>query len=110
MFNQEIKLELKEVINKLNKIDSTFVKNNISSHFIQFIIDENDDAILEGNSEGLLHVAKKILELVIRDVIGADEHFDESGMLNKADKNLIVILTKPEWENNRSGLPHLNFL
>ena len=89
--------KLEKILSELNTVDGSFNKNGVSSHFIELEKAGAGEFVINGNSEGLIHVACKILELAVADVEGRHHHFDESGMVDKCEMPLVVTLKNTDW-------------
>ncbi len=83
---------IEDIIKKLEQIDSNFIKNGISYHYLDFEIDDNGTAVIGGNSEGLIHFATDILRLAMNGKSGSHNHYDQTSLFDKCDRELIFIL------------------
>lgn len=90
---------LADLITKLHEIDDLAIKDNISYHFLEVIENkENNELLINGNSEGLIYFAKSILDLVSTCSAGSHFHLDENGILDKCDQSIVIALKKAEWD------------
>ena len=82
---------LSDLIKELEAIDSEAVVDGVSHHYIETVngIDQNWVAI-NANRQGLIYLALSCLRLAEKGLDGSHHHFDEAGMVDKADLGVVV--------------------
>jgi len=91
-------IDINDILRKLRIIDESFINEGVSSHFLEFTKpDEENNFQIKGNSEGLIHFARSIIEVASKNMQGAHQHFDESGIVDKCDMPVTVSLKKSTW-------------
>jgi hypothetical protein len=93
-------LSLREVLELLRQLDDTSVgADGTSSQFLEVKRGPRDGAIsVNGNRDGLVHLARLILEVAAKDFVGAHQHFDNAGELDTCEAPLTIVLKLAEWE------------
>lgn len=90
--------EINSILTKLCEKDESSIREGVSYQFLEFIKSENNELQVNGNAEGLLHLSRRILELVVRNNYGSHQHFDEAGIVDHCDMELIISLKKADWD------------
>ena len=88
---------LEAAIEHAQVVDSMAVEGNVSRQFLQILKNESGEVVVQGNSEGLIHLALSLLRLAKKDV-GAHVHFDEAGIVDYCDVALVVTRCAADWE------------
>lgn len=87
---------VERAIVEMELADKTFVHDGVSSHFLQILNNDNGELLVSGNSQGLVHLALSILRLAMKDV-GAHQHFDEAGIVDRCDYPLVISKCLADW-------------
>jgi len=83
----------------LQQFDDSFVVDDVSNHFVQIIHSKTHDEVqIVGNTAGLIHIARQILEVANRQVEGSHHHFDANGIADECDIPVVVTLRQAEWD------------
>lgn len=48
--------------------------------------------------DGLVHLARLVLEVAAKEFVGAHQHFDQAGELDTCDMPLTIVLKSAEWD------------
>ncbi len=87
---------LDEAIGSVSELDEFSVVNGISSHYVG-LAREDGEVRINANAEGLVHIALSMLKLA-KQGVGAHVHFDESGIVDKGEFQLIITKCEADWE------------
>ena len=88
---------MREKIEKLKKIFNELLDENIYKNtYIE--IKENEEIVVLANQEGLLLLAEELINLCNSNELGEHYHLDESGMVTKCDKPMVITLSKAPWQ------------
>lgn len=91
--------DVQRIADQLRRIDSLAIEGNVSRHFLEIEKSADGREIrINGNMEGLIHFATAVLDVATKAIEGAHHHFDESGMVDRADVSLVVRLKAAVWE------------
>jgi len=92
--------QLSDVIETLILLDNSFIADNVSRHFLE-INDrrEVNELQVRGNVAGLVHLARKILEVAKKGVEGAHYHLDDAELVDRCDLPVVISLKKAEWDD-----------
>ena len=91
---------LSDLIKELETIDSEAIVDGFSHHYIETVnsIDQNWVAI-NGNRQGLIYLALSCLRLAEKGLHGSHQHFDEAGMVDKSEVDVVVGYVSPPCES-----------
>lgn len=90
--------DLLDALNKLRAEDRSYILGGASQHFIEFIRSSNGACLhINGNRAGLVHLAKNILDVAVKNFDGAHHHFDSVGLVDPCDMEVVVCLKKADW-------------
>jgi hypothetical protein len=87
-------LSLAEVLDLLRVLDDA---SNKTTNFLETRKNQQDLCI-NGNREGLIRLARVILEVAQKGFLGAHQHLDEIGELDLCETPLTVCFKPAEWE------------
>lgn len=73
----------------LAELDESFIKDGVSAHFLQIIKNEHE-VVIRGNYEGLIYLAKNILQIAEKKTEGSHIHLDSSGILDRCDVDTVI--------------------
>lgn len=90
-------VKVKNIIESLRAIDDSFIKDSVATQFIE-VLNKNNEIQINGNFEGLLHVALKVLEVATKNEEGTHHHFDETELLDKCDLPIVVSYKRADWD------------
>lgn len=85
------------IIDSIRELDDSFTTDGVSRHFLQ-LLHVNDEIQVNGNLEGLVHLALKILETAASGQNGYHTHFDENTTMDKCVYPLVVSYKAAEWD------------
>ena len=98
MDNQSIE-DLISIIKQLGNLDNLSIVDGVSSHFLEFeLLDSENELRINGNSEGLVYLAKIILNLAVNQKVGDHFHFDSTGVVDKCDIPITICFKQAEWD------------
>ncbi len=89
---------LRFVAHKVDELDASFTNGRKASHYIDIAVPKEGAVVISGNQEGLVHIARMILSLAAEASLGAHHHFDASGMVDRCDRDVIVVLKQAPWD------------
>ena len=91
---------LHEVLQLLRRLDDTSVgTDGTTTQFLEIRKGAQDEGVsVNGNRDGLVHLARLVLEVAARDFVGAHQHFDEAGELDTCEVPLSIGLKPAEWD------------
>lgn len=99
MLSKKQKALVEVASEQLSQADAESVRNGVSYHHLRFDSSREGEAVLSGNREGLIHLAKELLDLALRGKEGSHVHYDESGNLSTESVGaLVVMLEDAEWD------------
>ncbi len=81
----------------IRELDETFTTDGVSRHFLQLLC-VNNEIQVNGNLEGLVHLALKILETAVSEKEGYHSYFDESAIMDECVYPLVVSYKAAEWD------------
>jgi len=87
---------MEENLKKIEQLFGEIFDEKIHEYSYIEIID-NEEIVLKANKEGLLILARELIQLCDSNFIGKHYHLDECGMANKCDKPVVITLVKPPW-------------
>ena len=91
-------VDLGGIVDQLDALDERAIVDGVSRHFLEFELSEDQGEMrINGNSQGLIHFAKMILEVAASGMKGAHRHFDTTGIADRCDIPVVVQLKLPEW-------------
>ncbi|MHB8065696.1 MAG: Imm32 family immunity protein [Ruminiclostridium sp.] len=97
MLTSEAINNLKKCCYELNSINDDLLSEKIVDHYLE-IIENKSEVVIRGNIEGLIYLANAILELALERKDDRHFHLDETGIVNKCDKELIISYKSAEWD------------
>jgi hypothetical protein len=84
---------LAESLDLLRQVDQLAVSEGVSHHFLEIKTSiDNREVVVNGNTFGLAHVAKSILEVATATFDGAHHQLDETGIADHADIAIVVTM------------------
>jgi hypothetical protein len=95
----QVPSDLLPVVEQLHKIDALAIDNGVSRHFLE--IEKAPDCSelrINGNPQGLIHLARAVLDVAITGLEGAHHHFDSSGIVDRTDLPVVVRLKAADWD------------
>ncbi len=96
--NVDSQKSLISIIKQLSDLDKLSVVDGISSHFLEFeLLDSEKELRINGNTEGLIYLAKDILNLAVKQNEGSYFHFDSTGVVDKCDMPVVICFKRAEW-------------
>jgi len=89
-----------DVLNLLRRLDDVSVgAGGTTTQFLEVRKGpENEGVSVNGNRNGLVHLARLVLEVAAKDFVGAHQHFDEAGELDICEVPLAVVLKAADWD------------
>ena len=78
-----------------NAFDGLFSREIFESSYIEIL--DREDLILAANEEGYLYLIDKIISLCETQSEFEHYHFDEAGMVDKCEKNLLMKYKNSTW-------------
>jgi len=85
------KIDLSELLDQTRALDDASILNETSDQFLELVRSIDGSEIrINGNAQGLVHFARRVLEVAAKDFDGAHEHFDELSGFDHCDVPLIV--------------------
>lgn len=98
MIDNKIRKRLDALVHECTSLDSSFIAEGKSTHFIEIRMDATGPIRINANTEGLIHLAKVFLELAASATEGAHRHLDETGLVDLCDRELIIANKRASWE------------
>lgn len=90
-----------ELVDKLREMNARASVDGVSHHFLEFVKTDNGNTLsINGNPDGLIYFAMSILEVVKHRNSGSHAHFDEVGIVDRADIPIVVCLKEAPWSDN----------
>jgi hypothetical protein len=91
---------LGDVLDLLRALDDSSVEpDGATTQFLEIRKGANDEgACINGNSGGLIHLARLVLEIAGKGFIGAHQHFDDAGEMDICEVPLVISLKPAEWD------------
>lgn len=98
--NESKPVSLHEVLELLRRLDDASIgADGTATQFLEVRKGPQDEAIsVNGNRDGLVHLARLVLEVAAKDFVGAHQHFDEAGELDTCEVPLTIGLKPAEWD------------
>jgi hypothetical protein len=98
--NKGSSVSLNSVLQMLRILDNGSVSENYTStNFLETVKRRHDDGvIINGNTDGLVRLARLVLEVAAKDIAGAHQHFDDVGELDTCEVPLTIVLKPAEWD------------
>lgn len=90
--------KLESIIESIQELDESFVSDGVSSHFLQLFY-SNEEIQVNGNFEGLVHLALKILETATNVTDGSHVHFDKNSVMDECTFPLVISYKSAEWDH-----------
>ena len=87
---------LEDAIYHASQADAMSVSEGLSNQFLQVLECQENEIRIQGNAEGLLHLALSILRLAKKED-GSHLHFDDAGILDRCDRPLVISKELPSW-------------
>lgn len=97
MLTNEAVDTLKKCYCELSLINDDLLSKKIVDHYLE-IVDNNSEVVIRGNIEGLIYLANAILKLALERKDNRHFHLDETGIVDKCDKELIISYKSAEWD------------
>ena len=73
----------------------------ISDSYIEILDDAKyKEVILGANREGFLYLIGRMLDLCEKNFDGVHYHFDQSAMVGKCEREIIIRYSNPDWESD----------
>ncbi len=92
------KEKIRSLMADLVSLDESFIRDGESLHFIELLKGESGSEVqIYGNTAGLIHIARKVIEVASKGSNGAHHHFDESGLVDRCDIPVVVTFKDAEW-------------
>jgi hypothetical protein len=91
---------IREVVEQLDRIDAGFNVDGESTHFLSVEEAAGPLLAIRGNREGLIHLAKQILQIATAGVEGSHYHLDQAGMADRCDMKVAFVLARAEWDSH----------
>lgn len=95
--NKLQKTHVEAAIEYAQKADQLAIDGGIAKQFLRVATLENGEVVVQGNSEGLVHLALIILRLVQKEV-GSHVHLDEASIVDQCDQPLVIAKCVADWE------------
>lgn len=91
---------LTEVLELLRRLDDASVGiDGTATHFLEVRKGPRDEGIsVNGNRSGLIRLARQVLEVAVKNFVGAHQHFDEAGELDNCEVPLTIGFKLAEWD------------
>lgn len=91
---------LTSVLKMLRLLDDNSVSTDEkTSQFLEVVKSQQDEGvIINGNTNGLVRLARLVLEVAAKDFAGAHQHFDDVGELDTCEVPLTIVLKPAEWD------------
>ena len=90
-------VKLQTIIETIQGIDASFDTGGVCSQFLE-LKSKNNEVVISGNFEGLVHLAMKVLEVAASCKEGTHAHFDADSMLDECDSPLVINYKNAEWD------------
>lgn len=95
-------MNIDDMVQALLKIVDESSPKGQTNVFAEFHLVQDDEstreAVLGANRDGLIYLAIQCLKLAETGVPGSHYHFDEAGVADKADPQLVIVRRKAEWD------------
>ncbi|MEK7265599.1 MAG: hypothetical protein AAB227_05810 [Pseudomonadota bacterium] len=89
---------LKAITQDLAEFDDSLTRNGKTEHLIESRTGDDGAFEIYANAEGLVHMARQIMQLAQARIDGKHLHFDAAGMLEKSDHPFLVSYKSAEWD------------
>jgi hypothetical protein len=81
---------LEKISGGIKILDDTLISDSVAYHFLETKGRGHGEFIIQGNAEGMIHLARVILELALTSFNGKHHHFDDNGILEDGSKPFII--------------------
>lgn len=100
MIPSSTKPELAHLVQRLIDMEETFVEESISNYSLSLTkADAGNTLLVEGNTAGLVNLARMVLDVASKEFSGAHCHFDTAGIVEVAEMDLVVSLKPTAWDS-----------
>ena len=91
---------LRDVLEVLRQLDDASVTaDSVATQFLEVRKEPQGEGVsVNGNRDGLVHLARLVLEVAAKGFAGAHQHFDEAGELDACEVPLAIALKSAEWD------------
>lgn len=98
--NKGSSVSLNSVLQMLRLLDNGSINANYTStQFLEIVKGQQDEGvIINGNTNGLVRLARLVVEVAAKDFAGAHQHFDDIGELDTCEVPLTIVLKPAEWD------------
>jgi len=98
-------MDLPEITAALEKLDALSIEAGVSRHFLQVFKTgaEKEEIMIQGNTEGLVHLAMVCLNLAQKKIDGSHHHFDEVSIVDKSEAPLVIAYKGADWDDEKGA-------
>lgn len=95
-----IQPSLDDVLGLLRALDdSSMGSESATSQFLEVRKSTDGEGVsVNGNLGGLVHLARLVLEVAGKGFVGAHQHFDEAGEMDRCDVPFVIGFKLAEWD------------
>jgi hypothetical protein len=89
---------LGDILEQVTALDQTSTPGGISRVFVEVRDTGTREVSVRANAEGLIYLARRLLELAASTVPGKHVHIDTAGMADHCDRDLVLARWPAPWD------------